>query len=108
MMKIQITDDYVMTSDAYNFILNEVQVIQEGSNAGKTRLKPVGYYSRVEDLVEGVIDRKMRSSTIRTMKGFIAAHRTLCDEIRNLFKVGITGIGTMPCSECEQTRRKDK
>jgi hypothetical protein len=29
-MNIQITDDYVMTSDPHNFILNEVTVIKSG------------------------------------------------------------------------------
>ena len=99
-MEIQITDDYVMTSDAYNFILNELAIVRQGENAGQRRLRPIGYYSRVEDLVEGIIDRKMRSSITRTMKAFIQEHRALVADIRKLFKVGLTGIGSMPCAEC--------
>ena len=106
-MKIQITDEYVMTSDAHNFILNEVSTVQTGKNAGKQRLTPIGYYSRVSDLVEGLIDRKMRGSLTRTMKGFIQEHTSLVDEIKRLFKVGITGIGTMPCKECGAKARRD-
>ena len=105
-MKIQITDEYVMTSDVNNFILNEAFVVKDGKDAGKTRLRPIGCYSRVSDLVEGIIDRKMRNSTSRTMKGFIQEHTALVDEIRRLFKVGITGIGTMPCSECGAKQKK--
>jgi hypothetical protein len=95
-----------MTSDPNNYILNTKEVIKEGKNAGKTRLRPIAYYSRVSDLVEGIIDRKMRNSTTRTMKGFIQEHQALVDEIRKLFKVGITGIGTMPCSECGAKAKK--
>jgi len=105
-MKIQIMDEYVMTSDAHNFILNEVTIVKTGKSAGTQRLVPVAYYSRVSDLVEGIIDRKMRGSLARTMKGFIQEHTALVDEIRQLFKVGITGIGTMPCSECGAKQKK--
>lgn len=107
-MRIQITDDYVMTSDAHNFILNEAAIVEKGKSAGKTRLRPIAYYSRVSDLVEGIIDRKMRNSTTRTMKGFIQEHRALVDDIRKLFRVGITGIGTMPCKECGAKERTKK
>ena len=58
-MNIQITDDYIMTSDAHNFILNEVATAKEGKDKGKRRLRPVAFYSRVEDLVQGIIDRHM-------------------------------------------------
>jgi hypothetical protein len=99
-MEIQITDKYVMTSDAHNFILNEVSVVKSGKTTGKVRLRPIGYYSCVSDLVEGVISKRMKSSTTRTMKAFLSEHTQLVDEIRRLFKVGMTGVGTMPCQEC--------
>lgn len=105
-MEIQITDDYVMTSDAHNFILNEVTTVKEGKDKGNRRLRPVAFYSCVEDLVQGIIDRHMRASTTRTMKAFIQEYQALTGEIRNLFRVGITGIGTMPCSECGAKQKK--
>ena len=90
-----------MTSDTCNFILNIEETSKKGKNAGQVRLRPIGFYSRVCDLAEAVIDLKMRSSITRTMKGFIQEHTALVDEIRQLFKVGIKGIGTMPCNECD-------
>ena len=95
-MEIQITDEYVMTSDAHNFILNEVEIGKTGKCAGKRRLRPVGFYGSVPDLAEAVISKKMKS----TMKAFLSEHTQLVDEIRQLFKVGMTGVGTMPCQEC--------
>lgn len=85
-MKIQITEKYVMTSDTYNFILNEVSVVKTGKTAGQTRLTPIGYYSRVSDLVDGLISLKMRQSTKRTLESFIKEHQSLVDEIRQLLK----------------------
>ena len=58
-MEIQITDQYVMTSDAHNFILNDVQIGKTGKSAGKRRLSPVGFYKSVSDLCEGIISKKM-------------------------------------------------
>ena len=107
-MHIQITDKYVMTSDAHNFILNEVQIGQKGKSEGKRRLVPIGFYSNVSSLCEAVITKKMRSSTTRTMKTFLQEHTELVDEIRRLFKVGITGIGVMPCAECGNTKQAAK
>ena len=100
-MKIHIIDKYYMTSDAFNFILNVEDAVKEGENAGTLRTRPIGFYSRVCDLVEAVIDLKMKSSTTQSMKGFIQEHAALVAEIRQLFQVGIKGIGTMPCKECE-------
>ena len=95
-----------MTSDANNFILNEFAVNKTGKNAGKVRLRPVGFYTSVTDLCKAVINKKLKSSTTRTMKAFLQEHNALCDEIRNLFRVGITGIGTMPCKECGNKQEK--
>uniref|UniRef100_A0A6M3KNC4 DUF5405 domain-containing protein n=1 Tax=viral metagenome TaxID=1070528 RepID=A0A6M3KNC4_9ZZZZ len=106
-MNIQITDNYVMTSDAYNFILNEVHVIETGKKAGKTTLVPIGYYPSVVSLCEGLISKKLRQSTKRTLKTFLQEHTELVDEIKGLFRIGITGIGTMPCSECGAKQKKD-
>ena len=92
-MKIQITDDYVMTSDTYNFILNRKVTVQKGKHAGEEALDPIGFYSRVEDLLVSLIDKKMARSTKRTLKGFLQEHRDFCAEIRSLFDKGIIQQG---------------
>jgi len=101
-MNIQITDDYVMTSDPHNFILNEVTVIKSGKDAGQKRLRAVAFFQSVPDLVEGLITLQLRESTQTSMQGLAQEHAELCENIRELFRVGITGIGTMPCKECGQ------
>ena len=107
-MNIQITDNYVMTSDAFNFVLNESSIGIRGKVKGKPTLKAIGFYSSVSSLIDGLISLKMKKSTQRTLKGFIQEHNALIDEIRNLFKVGMTGIGTMPCKECGAEKKSCK
>jgi len=62
-MEIQITDEYVMTSDPCNFILNEMSIVQSGKSKGDRRLRPVGFYNSVPDLCEAVIAKRLKSST---------------------------------------------
>ena len=105
-MKIQITDEYVMTSDAHNFILNEVHIGKEGKVAGKPVLAQIGFFPSVESLCEGLISRKLRQSTAQDMKTLLREHTELVEDIRRLFQVGITGIGSMPCKECGANSRR--
>ena len=107
-MKVQITDEYVMTSDAHNFILNEVVIGQKGKSEGVQRLEPVGYYNSVPALCEAVVAKRLKSSTARTMKGLLQEHTALVEDLRRLFRVGMTGIGSMPCSECEGNRLRKR
>ena len=99
-MRIQLTDNYIITSDSLNFILNESHIAEDGKHKGKPVLVQVGFYPTVESLCEGLISRKLRQSTARTMKTLLQEHTELVREIRRLFRVGINGIGTMPCKEC--------
>jgi len=109
-MKIEITDDYVMTSDAHNFVLNTPEIILRGPNKGKIRLRPVGYYQSVQDLVDGLISKKMMQSTKRTLKGFIQEHADLIAEIRRIFRAGLAAIdyGNKPCPECGESKKLRK
>ena len=85
-MNIQLTDDYVMTSDAHNFILNEVVIAKTGKNAGKRRLKAAGFYPTIDQLIEGLITKELMFSGANTMEGLIQEHAALIAEIKRLFK----------------------
>jgi len=81
-MRIELTKGYVMTSDAHNLILNESSV----TKSGRVRLRPVGYYSDVSGLVDGLISLKVRHSKVRSLKGLIQEQHALIEEIRRLFR----------------------
>ena len=99
-MNIQLTEDYEMTSDAYNFILNEVTIARTGKNAGKRSLRAVAFYPSIGELLDGLVDRKLRLSNTRTMEGLVREQSDLIAEIKRQFKVGINGVATVPCMEC--------
>ena len=50
--------DYVITSDALQFILNEKKVYGENSkHCGQSYLIPVGYYGKIPQLVDALMTR---------------------------------------------------
>ena len=85
-MKIHITDKYIMTSDAHNFILNEVKIGKNGKSKGKIKIEPVGFYAKVSDLLQGLISHHMRSSTTRTLKTFLRELTAFHDDVRKQLK----------------------
>jgi len=85
-MRIQITDDYVMTSDADNFILNESHIGTKGKCKGKMITNPVAFYPTITGLLEGLVAKKLRQSTTDSIKTLLRQHTELVEEIRGLFR----------------------
>ncbi|WP_315861516.1 DUF5405 family protein [Yersinia ruckeri] len=65
-MNIKIGDQYVITSDSMQFILNEVKVGKTGKSEGQERLEPVAYYPTIEQLVTGLIKRQIFATPINS------------------------------------------
>lgn len=101
-MRIELTDQYILTSDANNFILNERSIIQSGKNKGKEVTEVVGFFQSIPDVVDGLISRKMRQSKARTLIGLSREHQALIDEIKRMFRTAFGSIdyGVQSCSEC--------
>lgn len=51
---IVIDDKFVITSDQFQFILQEKKIAKSGKNAGKEWLSTVGYYPKLSQLVSGL------------------------------------------------------
>ena len=107
-MEIQITDDYVMTSDPHNFILNEVGVGKTGKNIGKEWLKPVGFYSCISDLCDGLVNKVLRSSNAETIGDLVAEHNALCEKIEDIFKKEWMHEEVRRCSKCKNYAGKGR
>ena len=99
-MNIQLTENYAITSDAYNFILNEVAVVKTGKNTGKKVFRPIRFYSSIGELLDGLITQNLMLSNQDTMEGLIQDQADFIAEIKKLFKIGIKGVATVPCMEC--------
>lgn len=67
-MNIKI-DDYVITSDPLQYILNERRVKGVKSRTpGEVALHPIGYYTSLHGLLTALFDKKLRKSTAGTIK----------------------------------------
>ena len=88
-MKVEITDDYVLTSDAHNIILNEKKMVQTGKNKGKVILEPIAFYPSIVQALEGVLRKKGLRSKARTLKTLLREHTELLRHIKGLFDTGI-------------------
>ncbi|MCP5613306.1 DUF5405 family protein, partial [Klebsiella pneumoniae] len=50
-LRIEIGDKWVITSDQYQFILNEKKVVKSGKKAGEEWLDTIGYYPKINQLI---------------------------------------------------------
>ncbi|WP_449549543.1 DUF5405 family protein [Lelliottia nimipressuralis] len=54
-INIVIDNRFVITSDQYQFILQEKKVTKSGKNAGKEWLDTIGFYPSISKLVSGLV-----------------------------------------------------
>jgi len=67
MTRIPVGDSWVITSDSLQFILNKKKVVLSGEKKGQEYLEAVGYYSKIELLVGGLIHFDIRASKVKTI-----------------------------------------
>ncbi|EBW2564736.1 TPA: hypothetical protein JDJ49_000669 [Salmonella enterica] len=68
-MSIHITigDKWVITSDQYQFILNEKKVVKSGKKAGEEWLDTIGYYPKINQLISGLIHHHIQTTTVTSL-----------------------------------------
>ncbi|HID2602953.1 TPA: DUF5405 family protein [Klebsiella pneumoniae] len=76
-IRIEVGDKWVITSDQYQFILNEKKVAQSGKKAGEEWLDTIGYYPKINQLISGLIHHHIQNSEIKSLKG-------MADEIERI------------------------
>ena len=86
-MNIDLVDNYVLTSDPHNFILNERLTTQEGKNKGKQYLSVVGFYPTIAQALRGLVTKKLRNSDLTSAKDLLQAHTELTERIEGMFQV---------------------
>lgn len=67
-LHIEIGDKWVITSDQYQFILNEKKVAKSGRKAGEEWLDTIGYYPKINQLISGLIHHHIQHSTITSIE----------------------------------------
>ncbi|HDU1478221.1 MULTISPECIES: DUF5405 family protein [Klebsiella] len=63
-IRIEVGDKWVITSDQYQFILNEKKVVKSGNKAGEEWLDTIGYYPKINQLFSGLIHHHIHGSDI--------------------------------------------
>ncbi|HAV7603100.1 TPA: DUF5405 family protein [Escherichia coli] len=76
-IRIEVGDKWVITSDQYQFILNEKKVAQSGKKAGEEWLDTIGYYPKINQLISGLVHHQIQNSEIKSLKG-------MADEIERI------------------------
>ncbi|WP_267202957.1 DUF5405 family protein [Escherichia coli] len=71
-IRIEVGDEWVITSDQYQFILNEKKVAQSGKKAGEEWLDTIGYYPKINQLISGLIHHHIQQSSITTLDAMAA------------------------------------
>lgn len=71
-VRIEVGDKYVITSDKYQFILNEKKVGKAGSREGIEHLDVIGYYPKLNQLISGLIRHHVEHSVIYSLDAMAA------------------------------------
>ncbi|EPY4640138.1 DUF5405 family protein [Klebsiella pneumoniae] len=66
-IRIEVGDKWVITSDQYQFILNEKKVVKSGNKAGEEWLDTIGYYPKINQLISGLVHHHIQTATINSI-----------------------------------------
>lgn len=90
MLEIRLHDDYRITTDKYQYVLQERRIVKEGKAAGEEAWDIIGYYSKLEHALERFVDIRVKSSDLTSIKELIDLQRKLRKEVRSF--IGMEGI----------------
>ncbi|EGC0472522.1 hypothetical protein H8U78_002816 [Salmonella enterica] len=66
-IRIEVGDKWVITSDQYQFILNEKKVVKTSNKAGEEWLDTIGYYPKINQLISGLIHHHIQTTTVTSL-----------------------------------------
>jgi hypothetical protein len=71
-IRIEVGDKWVITSDQYQFILNEKKVVKSGNKAGEEWIDTIGYYPKINQLISGLLHHQIQTATINSLSEMAA------------------------------------
>lgn len=83
---VELYDDYVITTDAYNYILQKRQIVQNGKTAGEERFKPVGYYNTFGGCLKRFHEELLTEQLGKEEKMTLAQALEACHEVNERYK----------------------
>jgi hypothetical protein len=86
-MNIRLSEDYQLTSDKYQYILQERKIPEKGKEKGKERWDNVGYYSRLNTALESYIDMRVKGSDKQSVADLLRHLKEITKEVKALVEV---------------------
>ncbi|EAM8602204.1 hypothetical protein AKM92_04885 [Salmonella enterica] len=87
-IRIEVGDKWVITSDQYQFILNEKKVVKSGKNTGEEWLDTIGYYPKINQLISGLAHHYIHNSELQTLNDIASEIERLGVLCESAFHVG--------------------
>ena len=85
-IRIEIGDKWIITSDQYQFILNEKKVVKSGKKAGEEWLDTIGYYPKINQLISGLVHHQIQTAPINSLTEMAAEIEKLSFICEHAFK----------------------
>ncbi|EPR6888055.1 DUF5405 family protein [Klebsiella variicola] len=85
-IRIEVGKKWVITSDQYQFILNEKKVVKTGNKAGEEWLDTLGYYPKINQLISGLVHHQIQTTTINSLSEMAAEIERLSFVCEEAFK----------------------
>lgn len=85
-MEIYINDDYLITSDSLNYMLQKRGIAEKGDKVGSETFRTLGYYSTLESLFGDLINKHIRESKCKNFAEVIDEIKLLKRDIHRVLK----------------------
>lgn len=82
---IVIDNKFVITSDQFQFILQEKKIAKSGKNAGEEWLSTVGYYPKLSQLVSGLLHNSILTCDSTSLESLAVQVECLAEQCQAAF-----------------------
>lgn len=86
-MKIKLSDDYQLTSDRYQYIIQEKKVVKKGKTQGTEYWDNIGYYNTLQGALDSYVNMRVRISDKNTLTELLAYLKEIKKEVIALVEV---------------------
>jgi len=97
-MIIKLTDNYQISTDSLNYILQKRVIVTKGENEGKERIENVGYYGKIENLLNALLEIKIKDldiDSIASLRAEISQLEGFIKEQVSLIEKQLEGVKTI-------------
>lgn len=67
-MIINLTNQWRISTDSLNYILEKKRIGEKGKNAGQEIYTPVAYCSNIQNCINNVLEREIKSAEVESLK----------------------------------------